>query len=84
MPKVRLLVPANYKDEPHAAGAELDVDVETFLLWRMRGLASSLDDEEAQAKAAEEGGNYSAYTGRAETGQSTAKPAKAAKADEKT
>jgi hypothetical protein len=65
--KVRLLAPANYKDEPVAAGAVVDVDQETFHLWRSSGMASAVDDEEAQAKAAQEGGTYTALTGRAET-----------------
>jgi len=61
MPKVRLLVPHG----EHGAGAVIDVDDETFAALRADGKAASVADEEAAAKAAQEG-NYSARTTRPE------------------
>lgn len=66
MPKIRLLAPTTYKDKPLATGAEVTVDEETYRDLRARGMASSIEDEEAQAKASAEGGNYSARTARAD------------------
>lgn len=77
MPKIRLLAPATIKDQPYAPGAEVDVDDATFADLRSRGMASSVEDEQAQAKAAQEGGSYTAMTGRANVGEAEAAPAPA-------
>jgi hypothetical protein len=67
MPKVRMLAPGADKDgNVLSAGAVVDVDDETAAALRADGKASLIEDEEAQAKAAEEGGNYTARTGRPE------------------
>jgi hypothetical protein len=68
MVKVRTLVPLTHPTtgEQFAAGAEVDVAEEVFRDWRADGKASSIDDEQAQAKALQEGGSFSARTGRAD------------------
>ena len=67
MPKVRLLAPAAHPKDgsPLAAGAEVDVDEETFQSWRASGLASAVEDE----KKAAEPGVYDARTGRSAVGE---------------
>lgn len=70
MTRVRTLVPLTHPKtgEQFAAGTEVDVDEEVFREWRADGKVSSIDDEKAAEKAAAEGGNYSARTGRVEAG----------------
>jgi len=77
MPKVRALVPLTHPKtgELFAAGTEVDVDEEVFRDWRADGKVSSIDEEEAQAKAAKEG-NYTARTSRADAGETKAEESK--------
>lgn len=66
MPKVRLLAPwTNAKGEPQAAGAVVEVTDEQAIDLHNRGQASLVEEEEEQAKAAQEG-NYSARLERPE------------------
>jgi len=65
MPKIRLLAPwTNDKGEPQAVGAEVDVSEEQAQDLSNRGMASYIEDEEAAAKAAAEGGSYTARATR--------------------
>ena len=80
MPKVRTLVPLTHPKtgELFAAGTEVDVDEEVFADWRADGKVSSIEEEEAQAKAAKEG-NYGARTSRSDAGEAKAEDAKPAR-----
>jgi len=75
MPKIRTLVPVTHPKtgENFAVGAEVDVDDEVFAAWRADGKVSSIDEEQAQAKAAAEGGHYAERTAREDT--TSTKPA---------
>jgi hypothetical protein len=68
MPKVRALVPlADPKTgEAIAAGAEVDVDDETYRDWKADGKVSALDDEKAAEERARQEGNFDARTGRSD------------------
>jgi hypothetical protein len=83
MPKIRMVAPGVDKDgNVLGTGGEYDVDDETAHNLRMDGKAINLADEQAQIKASKEG-NYSARTGRAETGGGVDAPApRTAKTDE--
>lgn len=65
MPKVRLLANwTNDKGEPQAAGAIVDVTGEQADDLHNRGQASLINEEEQQAKAQQESGQYSARATR--------------------
>jgi hypothetical protein len=69
MVKVRTLAPLTHPKtgEQLAAGAEVDVPDEVAADWKADGKISLVEDEQAAAKAANEG-NYTARTGREEAG----------------
>ena len=73
MVKIRTLVPLTHPStgEAFAAGAEVDVADDVAADWRADGKVSLIADEEAQAKAANEG-NFSARTSRADAGEQEA------------
>ena len=75
MPKVRLLAPVTVNDETHAAGTEIEVDEATLNDLRGAGKATSVADEEAQAKVAGEG-NFSSRTSRPDTEATEAEASK--------
>lgn len=65
MPKIRLLANwTNDKGEPQAAGAVVDVTGEQADDLHNRGQASLINEEELQAKAQQESGQYSARATR--------------------
>jgi len=70
MVKVRMTVAATDTDgKAYGPGQEADVSEEQAHDWRSDGKASYVEDEEKQAKAAQEGGVYNARTSRADTGE---------------
>lgn len=73
MVKVRTLAPVSHPStgEAFAAGVEVDVADEVAADWRADGKVALLEDEQAQAKAAQQG-NYSARTSRSDAGEAVA------------
>jgi len=76
MPKTRAIVAAtNPKTgEPLAAGAEVDLDDESYALLRAQGAVEASEQEQQEHATPEAQGNYSARTGRENVGE-TPKPA---------
>lgn len=70
MPKVRVIVAStNPKTgEPLAAGAEVDLDEESYNALRQQGAVEASAEEQRAHATPEAGGNYGARTGRADTG----------------
>lgn len=76
MPEVRLLSPFTDKDGNHyAAGEVIDFDAATVATLRADGKASLIADEEAAAKAANEG-VYGAHVSREDVGHTKAEETK--------
>jgi hypothetical protein len=70
MPKTRVIVPTtNPKDgTPLAAGAEVDLDDESYNALRQQGAVEASEQEQKEHATPEAQGNYSQRTGRVEAG----------------
>lgn len=80
MPKARVIVPTtNPKDgTPLAAGAEVDLDEESYNALRQQGAVEASEEEQkaGQQPPPEGRGGYTERTGRAEAGQQEPPPEK--------
>ena len=70
MPKARVIVATtNPKDgTPLAAGAEVDLDDESYNALRSQGAVEASEEEQKAGRSPEAEGNYGAKTGREQAG----------------